>query len=298
MLKNFLFSLVFISYFKFCYSQKITVFDSKTKLPISFANFSLFNQDDFIYGSYCSDKGELVIPDGLLYSKIKITCIGYENLEINKENIKNDTLLLSLAVYPLKEIVITPNKKKKLVDLGFFNSKRKTLLGASKGMKICTFIENPYTEIKRIHSFLFKIRNDNDTKLGFKLHLYEKDSVSNLPGKELLQEEIIIILDGKSKNVVEHDVTKHNIDFPANGAFVGIEWFGVLNEENSKFKGIDTQNGLIELNDVSNEFNTYQRDVFSFYPWQNLEKFKNDVKSYLTFKNSPTPSFGIKIYTD
>lgn len=299
MSRKFFYYLFFLLYNGICCGQKIRVFDSNTKAPISFANFSLYNNKTFIYGNYCSNKGELFIPDGLLFNKINISCIGYENLEIYKKNIKNDTLLLTAVVYPLNEVVVKSNRKEQFINLGYAKSKRKTFLGASKGIKICTYVENPYKETKVIYSFLFKIRNHNkDTKVGFKLHLFEKDTLTNTPGKELLQQDIIIILDGNNKKITEHDVSSYNIEFPAHGAFIGIEWLGILNELDSIFSGVDTQNGSIELNDDAKEFTTFERDRFSFYPWENFERFKDKVKEYTTFKNCPTASFGLKIYKD
>lgn len=293
--------LLFVVFFliSFCgNSQKIIVLDAKAKTPIPFTNYNLYLDDTLVKGGYCSEEGKIYIPVGIGYNKIKLTCIGYENFEISKNNIINDTLLLTPTVYLLKEVVVKTNKKDEFVSLGYIKSKRKTLLSAIKGMKICTFIANPFHETKLIHSFLFKIRNSNSTKLGFKLHLFEKDSLVNAPGKELLKHDIIVILDRKSNNDVEHDVSQYNIDFPAQGAFVGIEWFGGVNEENNNFNDIDGQNGYIEINDDDKEFNTFQQDVFSFYPWKNMEKFKKISEEYTNFKNSPTASFGIKIYKD
>ncbi len=298
MFKNFYFFIfVFLTSFC-CNSQKMNVLNSKTKTPVPFANYYLFLNENIVKAGYCSENGEIYIPKEVLYDKIKLTSIGYENFEILEKDIKDDTLLFVPAVYHLKEIEIIKNKTDELISLGYLKSKRKAWLSATKGMKICTFIENPFLQPKLIHSFLFKIRNNNETKLGFKLHLFEKDTITNAPGKELLKEDIVIVLEGKSKKDVEHDVSLYNIDFPAKGAFVGIEWFGVLNENNDDFNGIDTQNGYIELNDVSKEFNTFQQDVFSFFPWKNMEKFKKISEEHTNFRNCPTASFGLKLYKD
>lgn len=294
---KFFFSVFFFIISFCCTSQKLTVLDAETKKPISFVSFCLLKDNKIVKGGYCTEQGLFQVNSDIIFDIIKLTCIGYENYEISKNKIINDTLLLTPAVYPLKEVVIRANKKQDFVDLGYIKSKRKTWLSAIKGMKICTLITNPFHETRLIHSFLFKIRNDNDTKLGFKLHLLEIDTLTNVPGKELLKQDIIVILDGKSNKDVEHVVT-YNIDFPAKGAFVGIEWFGVLDEDNNNFKGVDGQNGFIELNDVSKKFDTFQQDVFSFFPWRNMEKFKKKTEDLSNFKNCPTASFGIKIYKD
>ena len=298
---NFNIFLILLFYFLMslkCMTQNLLVINSNTKQTISFVNFSLYDNNQFLYGGYSSEQGQIQFKSDVLFNKIKLSCIGYENLEVFKNQISNDTLLLTPTVYPLNEVVIKTNKKEDFISLGYAKSKRKVEYTTIKGMKICTFIHNPLNEKKQIRSFLFKIHNYNNTKLGFKLHLFEKDTISNLPGKELLEQDIIVILEGKSRKLIEHDVNVYNIEFPAEGAFVGIEWFGVLNEENNTFRGVDTQNGYIEINDTSEKFDTFKQDVFSFYPWKNMENFKKLSEEYTNFKNCPTASFGLKIYKD
>ncbi len=298
MLKNFFFFILFFLNIFCGNSQNITVLDAKSKKTISFVNYFLYQDKGLVKGGYCTEEGLLQLNKDILFNKIRLTCIGYENLEISKNNVINDTLLLTPTVYHLNEVLITYNKKNEFINLGYLKSKKKAFLTAIKGMKICTFIDNPLHETKLIHSFLLKIYNRNSTKVGFKLHLFEKDSLTNTPGKELLEQEIIVILNGKSKKDVDYNVSQYNIDLPAQGAFVGIEWFGVVNEENNNFKDIEAQNGYIEINDDSKEFSTFQQDVFSFYPWKNMKKFKSLSEEYTNFKNCPTASFGLKIYKD
>ncbi|MEM0542549.1 hypothetical protein WFZ85_07960 [Flavobacterium sp. j3] len=298
MRKKSIFILSFFLNFLLVNSQSLFVKDVQKKDIIPFANYFLFLDSAFVHGGYCSDNGKINIPKDILFNKIKVTSLGYENLEVLKNNLSTDTLLLTPTVYPLKEVIIKASKKEEFTTLGYSKSKRKSHLSASKGRKICTFVDNPLNEPKIIHSFLLRIGNLYPTKVGFKLHLFEKDTITNTPGKELLQQEIIVILDGKSRKLIDHDVSRYNIEFPAKGAFVGIEWFGVLNEENSTFKSVDFQNGYIELNDVSENCDTFQQDVFSFYPWKNMERFKDKVKEDVVYKNCPTASFGIIIYKD
>lgn len=296
MIKNFFLFILFFLNFFWSSSQNLTVLDAKSKKAISFVNYFLYQNEELVKGGYCSEEGIVLVDKNISFDKVKLTCIGYENLEIFKKSIDNDTLLLIPAVYPLNEVVVNSNKKNELVKIGYSESKRKTKFAAAKGKKMCVFISNPFNEIKIIHSFLFKIHNANHSKVGFKLHLFEKDSLTNMPGKELLKEEIIVILEGKNNKDVEHNVSEYNIDFPANGAFVGVEWVGVLNEENNNFRKNSTENGYIEINDESKEFTTFQQDVFSFYPWKNMERFKKINENILPFKNCPTASFGVKLY--
>lgn len=279
------------------FSQQLIVTNATTKTPVSYANFSLIKDKFNVQSGYCSEDGEILINKDLKFDSIIVTCIGYENLEITTELILNDTLFLKPTVYHLKEVVINGNKKQEFAILGLPKAKGKTLLGAIKGFEICTFIDNPYRKTKIIHSFLFKIRSQNKSKFGFRLHLYEIDSIQKKPKKELLTKDIIVIVDISKKNQIVHDVTAYNLELPPNGAFVGLEWLGVLNEKKNTFdeERIDG-NGFIEINDEINKLYTFTKDRFSFFIWSNMEKFKKDIAPHSHFKNYPNASFGLKVY--
>lgn len=298
MLKKHLFFIIIFLNSVCSISQQLIVKNATTKIPVSYANFSLFKDEQIVQGGYCSKDGEILINKDLKFDNIIVSCIGYENLDVAKGLILNDTLLLKPTVYHLKEVIVKSNKKQEFATLGLPKAKLKSLLGAFKGFEICTFIENPYHETKTIHSFLLKIRNPNKSKVGFRLHLYEIDSIKRTPKKELLTQDIIVIVEGNTKELIEHDVTIYNLELPSNGAFVGIEWFGVFNEETNTFEGENIENGYIEINDQVNALFTFRRSRFSFFPWSNMERFKKDTAPHQHFKNYPNASFGLKVYKE
>lgn len=281
-----------------CFSQKIKVIDIVSNNSIPYANFTLYKDKKIVQGSYCNENGEMLIKHDLLFDSIVVSCIGFEEQNFTKEMIVNDTLFLKPTVYHLKEVVIKTNRNNDFETLGFVDTKSKSLIGAFKGMEICTFIKNPDHDVKIIHSFLFKIRNPNKTKLGFRLHLYEMDTIRKTPNKELLNQDIIVVIENDGKKQIEHDVSAYNIVLPANGAFVGIEWLGELNEANNNFEDTVFENGYIELNDKINSFTTYQRNRFGVFLWTNMERFKKEVDNYQNYKNCPNASFGIKVYKE
>ena len=286
---HFFIILLFISFC--CSSQTLKVVNQLTNIPIPYANYSVYKDKKIVQGSYCSENGKIVIKKGVDFDYLVVTCLGYEDLTISKEKIVNDTLLLKPTVYHLKEVVIKTNKNIQFQSLGFIKSKSKSHLGAFKGMEICTYIENPYRQVKTIHSVLFKIINPNKSKLGLRIHLYEFDSILKSPGKELLNQDVIVIIDKKGKNDIDYDVSAYNLEFPSNGAFIGIEWLGELNSTND-FEDTVVENGFIEINDNSNTLTTFMKNRFAVFPWSNMEHFKRDTNCY---KNSPNASFGITV---
>ncbi|MCZ8169123.1 MAG: hypothetical protein ACK5RV_02045 [Flavobacterium sp.] len=278
------------------FSQRYIVVDDSTHLPVPFVSYSLFKDGTIIGGGYSNEKGSFSIKKE--FSKLVLTCIGYENLELVHNSIKKDTFRLKPIVYHLNEVVIDPKLKKETALLGNYNTKLKSLLGAATGMEICTFIENPYHEPKPIQSVLFKIRNHSKNKVGFKIHLYERDSVTGEPKRELITQDIVIISEESKKEKIEFNVRAYDLELPANGAFLGIEWLGNLDEENNTFENTLVGNGYIELNDSSNAKNTFERNRFSFYSWVSMKKFKKKVEDYVTYNNLPNASFGLKIITN
>lgn len=278
------------------FSQQYVVVNDSTKLPVPFVSYSLYNEGAIIGGGYSNEKGSISIKKE--FSKIVLSCIGYENSELIQNFIKNDTLLLKPVVYHLNEVVIDPKAKKETALLGNYNTKLKSLLGAATGMEICTYIENPYHEPKTIQSVLFKIRNHSKAKVGFKIHLYERDSLTGEPKRELITQDIVIISEESKKEKIEFNVRAYDLELPANGAFLGIEWLGNLDEESNTFENKLGGNGYIELNDSSSAKNTFQRNRFSFYSWVSMEKFKSNVKEYVNYNNLPNASFGLKIISN
>lgn len=291
MLKKNHFFVVLLSVCFCCTGQNFKVVNKLSNLPIPYANFSFYRDKKIVQGGYCTEKGEIVLKKGVFFDYLVIACLGYEELNISKEMILNDTLLLTPTVYQLKEVVIKSKQNIQFQSLGFVKTKSKSLLGAFKGMEICTYIENPYQEPKIIHSVLFKIINPNKNKLGLKVHLYDIDSVSRTPGKELLNEDVLIIIEKKGKNEIDYNVSTYNIDFPSKGAFIGIEWLGELNVTND-FEDTVLENGFIEINDNSDTLTTFMRNRFGVFPWSNMEHFKRETSNY---KKQPNASFGIKV---
>ncbi|MFN5771655.1 hypothetical protein, partial [Flavobacterium sp.] len=219
-------------------------------------------------------------------------CIGYVSKSITNTS-KNDTIFLVKKVITLDEVVIS-KKDFPFSVLGYTKNKKKIKLSASKGFQLCVYIDNPYKEVKQIKSFLFKVKRRENYKTAIRIHFYKKQPNNNEPGEEILNEDIVRYFDGKTKELVEIDVTKYWIEFPVEGAFVGIEWLGIVDEKTGEFienkeKWSDTS---IELNDASNKTLTFIKNATKKNTWSNTEQLGKD----LGLKNYLNASFGIKVY--
>ncbi len=296
-MKN-VFLLLFYLIHPLSFSQNIIISDSGTKQPIPFANIFLFKENKVINGYYCNDQGVFNFENSVDYEKIEFSCIGYETKFIVDFSKVKDTIFLVQKNIVLDEIKI---KKKNtiLTELGFCNKKKKLNLSSFKGSEIVVFIKNNSGKDKDINSFLFKIKRQEKYKTAVRIHLYKKATDKIYPGAEILTEDIIQYLDGKLKGLVEVDVSKYGIELPFEGAFVGIEWLGIVDEKTGKFlEGIENWSDTsIEINDEINQPLTFMRNNLKNKIWSNTERLKKDFVK-IKYKNYPNASFGIKIYNN
>jgi hypothetical protein len=130
-----------------------------------------------------------------------------------------------------------------------------------------------------------------------RIHFYKKDLKKLIPAEEILNENIIQYIDGEIKELLEVDVSKYGLELPTEGAFIGIEWLGILDEKSGEFI-IDKNNWdatYIEVNDKVNQPLTFMRSKFRDPTWENTEQMKIESKKYIEYKNYPNASFGIRI---
>jgi hypothetical protein len=287
--------LTFILIYTFSFSQKICVVDSLSKKPLPYTNAKFYLANKITGGDYCNVKGEIIF-DKINFDNVEFSQIGYDKKIISKAIIK-DSIFLKQNIIRLNEIKIVKNKKKEVSSLGYIDYKKKIRLSAYKGFEMVVYIANPFKQPKDIQSFLFKVKKDEKFKTAVRIHFYKKDLEKLIPGEEILNENIIQYIDGEIKELFEVDVSKYELELPIEGAFIGIEWLGILDEKSGELR-IDKNNWdatYIDLNDKINQPLTFMRSKFRNPTWENTVKMKNESKKYIEYKNYPNASFGIKI---
>ncbi|MFH6943714.1 hypothetical protein [Flavobacterium sp. FlaQc-50] len=289
----------FLLYFSLhnVHAQRVYIFDRDSSKPISFANINYFKADNIINSNYSNESGLIDIKDTNSFDRIEVSCIGYENKSISMESIK-DTIYLTKKIISLDEVVIP--KKKDVLLYGYSKFKKKIGISGAKGMQVCAFVENPSEKEKFIKSFLFKIKRSEKYKTAIRIHFYKKATDKIYPGEEILTENIIKYLNGKTKGIVEVDISMYGIELPAEGAFVGVEWLGILDEKTGEFieNKENWSDTSIEYNDAINEPLTFIKSRLKKNTWSNTENLKKDFESFDKFKNYPNASFGIEVFND
>lgn len=233
--------LFIISWSKFCFSQTISIKNNETLEPISFVNISLENGE----GSFTSDEnGTFVIPINKKSKSLIFNAIGFEQLQIDIDKIKNPILLKPKSIL-LKEVVISKSKK---------NTSK---IGSIKGEKIVPVLHDvtddelkpciiaKYFELndKSEEAILKTIKiktSSSSLKPLINLRIYSK-GLDNKPSEVLYNENLLFTIN-KGDNTTKMDLSTLGIVLPKNGFFVAVEILIIdKNKQESKYvyKGVE-----------------------------------------------------------
>lgn len=210
-----------ISWSNFCLSQTINIKSIETLEPISFVNISLENGE----GSFTSDEnGMFLLPKNKKSKSLIFNAIGFEQLQIDIDKIKNTVLLKTKSIL-INEVVIS--KLKKIT----------TKIGSTKTKGIYSMHDTTDDEYKPcIIAKYFNIKNNNDNKLLKSIRI--KTSSSSLKplinfriyskGKDDKPDEVLyndnLFCDvNKGESTTKMDLSTLGIVLPNDGFFVAVE---------------------------------------------------------------------------
>ena len=190
--------------------------DSITKLPISYVNISVENEN---LGTTSEENGTFTMPVTLKDKRLIFSALGFEK---KKTNLSKDTeILLKPIGYQLDEIVISKRFESRTKEIGAVENS--TFQAFDNGPKIDTKFFAYFPSYKRT-KFIKQVMISTDSKVDdatFKIHFYSVD-VNGFPGEEMLTKDFIVSV-SKGVKQTKFNVTKFNLRMPKLGIFVGFE---------------------------------------------------------------------------
>jgi hypothetical protein len=212
------------------FSQKINfkgrLLDKETKKPVVYANISFLKSNAGI-SSLEDGTFNLNIDKKLLNKKVHISCLNYKDTIVLAKEIHNKTLYLQPKNFELDEIVISRKADRELVVDKYRRKHIKATFGGiqSNPWIVAKFFkfkkeygQTPYLKDLSVYFGAMIIRK----KSKFRIRLFKIDTLTGKPSEDLVKEPIIAYsrkIDGK----VKIDISKYDIEFPAEGFFVGLE---------------------------------------------------------------------------
>jgi hypothetical protein len=303
---------------------QITVLDSVSKIPVSYATISFGNGN----GIFADDEGKFFFTKKLYpdVDSLYISAIGYKNLSVAAKNL-TDSLLLQSKIDELDEVVLSIKSNRKFkeetlkpyLDDDYYNCWLPTIES-----EIAVYFPKKSNKDQKLTSVIFPIaleskdwkkrkRSNSDKKKFstlFKVNFYTNDN--GKPGNTLTYETIVFRATEKDGDAYTLNVEEYDLYIPKNGFFVSIQVMGYTDKNgkllpNKKYKEIKTKNGTVKIptnfrpllpfTDKIETKNTYIKRVFiNGNDWVKFDK-GNKFKSSLLDKDLYNYGIGLEYNT-
>lgn len=250
--------------------------------------FCIVEAKDRYEGVYCDEQG--VFSFYANTDSIKVLMfyvIGYLKKEISVQNLANDSIIIELQEQPinLKEITIFPKKESRKKILGKKRLKYNGDGYSKYGNESAIFLHAEPNKNRFLNEVFIFITSKGVPNTKFRIHIYEKDSITHLPGKELTDSNLIVnAITGNEW--VKADLSSRRISIK-DGIFISVEWI-------SGYGNNQTKMALIQHDDIIATYNGQVLGLTSHYGLQSLSYYRTGFNNKWSFSDPMKYSF--KVY--
>jgi len=316
--------LVFLLFVTHIGVAQISVLDSISKIPVSYATISFGNGN----GIFADDEGQFVFTKKLYpdIDSLFISALGFKALHIATENLPSQ-LLMQPQADQLDQVTIRTKLKRKFkeetlkpyLDDDYYHCWLPTIES-----EIAVFFNKTSTKDQKLTSVSFPIalesrdwkkrkRSNSDKKpfsTLFKVQFYANDN--GIPGKVLTYETIVFRATEKNGDAYKLHVEDYDIYIPNDGFYVSLQVMGYTDKAgkllpNKKYKEIKSKRGTVKIptnfrpllpfTDEIETKNTFVRRVFiNRNNWVKFDK-DNGFKSSLLDQELYNYGIGITFKT-
>lgn len=231
-------ALIFtVTFWSHAFSQVIVegkLLKSPGNTPIAYANIGILNSRvgtiSNANGSFMIKIPEKHLDDSLLFSALGF---GRRSFPVRALIGKNNTVRLEERITVLQDIIVSGVKTSRVTaEFGnqHWNAGSIYVDSVAAGSAMALLIENKYPAY---HPEIYppyyvgkvKLRISKNTFDQFKIRvrLFEHDTLTGLPGRDLFNESVIITSDIR-KGWLETDLSRYRIRIDARSFFLGFEW--------------------------------------------------------------------------
>ena len=201
---------------------KGTVIDQQSKQPIAYSTIEIKTQRT---GTYTDSTGNFSIKIEDSSDTLEFNSLGYEMRRYPAGDFIDSIIIIELKphIFELQEVVIVP-KKVKSIRLGTIARKPWRFQVANIfGGQYGTYIENEVQKTGHVRAVSFYIAEVGFPDAPFRIRIYAKDQENQCPGKDLLNESVIVS-NPNGEGWFTVDISDYGIEFPMEGMYVMMEW--------------------------------------------------------------------------
>ena len=198
------------------------VIDQRTKQPITYATIEIKAEKT---GTYTDSTGSFSVLYRSLNDTLEFNSLGYEMQKYSIKDLNSSTKIIELEphIFELQEVVVIP-KKVKTMRLGTTSKKPwRFQIANIFGGQYGTYIKNENKKTGLVKAVSFYIAKVGFPDAPFRIRIYAKDQVNECPGKDLLNESVIVS-NTKGEGWFTIDISEYGINFPLDGIYVMMEW--------------------------------------------------------------------------
>lgn len=209
------------------------VLDYKSKRPLPYVNIGIMDQP---VGTLSNTDGTftLRIPADYQSDSLLFTSLGYSPRKFSIRFLADNPLvLLQQRVIQLQEVSVSGNKKAKVYDLGNKLSDNYFTCSdsANAGAAMALLIENKFPHFHRTLTQPFSpqkaailIGTNTLTEFKLRLRLLAYDTLTGLPGQDLLNKDVIITSRLQREGWLAVDLSELGIRIEQPRFFLAFEW--------------------------------------------------------------------------
>lgn len=222
--------------------------DSETGKPLEYTGIQLMKSNK---GAITEKNGvfRLIVNKKELSDSLLISTLGYERVYLPVKNFSgntNRTIFLVRRTINIEEVSINL-KDYKFKTIG---NKIGISIGSiyidTHGQQTALYIENKKKKQGEIVAVKYYLSRKGNLIAPFRVRIFEKDSITNAPGKDLLYEMLIIKPDNK-RGWFTVDLSQYNLKLPEKGFFVGFQGIHP-NDLNEGFKDVTKHSNPLNIN--------------------------------------------------
>ncbi|MDP5140573.1 MAG: carboxypeptidase-like regulatory domain-containing protein [Spirosomaceae bacterium] len=242
-MKNILLVLLLISSFTANAQVSVTLKDSLTKQPVSYANIWVLGEN---IGTTADERGNFTLNNSAANKRIAISCVGFDRKEI-LFNADLNTIYLKRADNLLKEVSVTPRLRDKRLVVGKLSKRKDNSYHSNVGYPWISGRFFPFNEKYNQTPYMetitcFTAGSVKNSK--FSIRIYDVNN-EGIPGK-ILHATPIYGFAKKAKSFTKIDISQLNLKIPKNGVVIGLEWL-IIDENKFDFEYYDPSKPKLKI---------------------------------------------------
>ena len=242
-MKKSVFLLLFVT-IHVCSQQVLfrgTLLDSKTKIPVVYANISFLNTNKGI-STNKDGTFSMYVQQKYTYTKVHISCLNYKDTIVEATDLSNSVFLMQPKLNILDEVVLSKKVNKRIV----LDKVKKQVHGVhSAGMRMMAKYF-PNEKKNKCSNYISKVTiyfsKRHNKKSKFRVRVFNRDNKTGLPKEDLLNVSLPITIKEKQLQVTV-DLSLYDIEMPKNGLFIAFEKLFIPFNEYGK-KKIDSNSDV------------------------------------------------------